>query len=46
MEDIVLIQKIWFVRHGNIPLHKLPNVSKGSLSNKNIFLNNFFDTSS
>lgn len=34
MEDIVLIQQIWFVRHGNTPPHKLPNVSKGSLSNK------------
>lgn len=37
MEDIVLIQQIWFVRHGNIPPHKLPNVSKGSLFNKYVF---------
>lgn len=37
MEDIVLIQQIWFVRHGNTPPRKLPNVSKGSLSNKYVF---------
>lgn len=49
MEDLVLIQQIWFVRHGNTPPHKLPNVSKGSLSNKYVlgfFIKHlrFFDT--
>lgn len=41
MEDIVLIQQIWFVRHSNTPPHKLPNVSKGSLSNKYVFYQTF-----